>query len=58
MKRYAQTRGFAADGYLDLTRGQLLKLAPVIVPIRSHAGDHFVVFRGAVGGQAILAEAI
>jgi predicted double-glycine peptidase len=56
LKRYAETRGFAADGYAGLTTGQLLRLAPAIVPIRSHAGDHFVVFRGVVGGQAVLAD--
>jgi uncharacterized protein len=56
MKRLAEARGFSADGYADLSRGQLIKAAPAIVPIRSHAGDHFVVFRGVVRGQAILAD--
>jgi predicted double-glycine peptidase len=56
MKRYAVQRGFAADGYVSLTRGQLIRLAPAIVPIRSNGGDHFVVFRGVVGGEAILAD--
>ena len=56
LKRFAETRGFAADGYAGLTNGQLLRLAPAIVPIKSHSGDHFVVFRGVVGGQAVLAD--
>jgi hypothetical protein len=56
MKRYAETRGFAAEGYAELTRGQLLRLAPAIVPVRSHGGDHFVVFRGVTNGQAVLAD--
>ena len=56
MKRYAESRGLAADGYADMTTGQLLRAAPAIVPVASHAGDHFVVFRGVVHGQAILAD--
>jgi uncharacterized protein len=56
MKRYAQARGFEAEGYAGLTRGQLLRLAPAIVPIRSFGGDHFVVFRGVVNGQAVVAD--
>ena len=56
MKRYAESRGLAAEGYADLTAGQLLRAAPAIVPIRSHGGDHFVVFRGVVRGQAVLAD--
>src|SRR5688572_8872143 len=33
-----------------------MRLAPAIVPLRSHGGDHFVVFRGVVNGQAVLAD--
>jgi len=56
LKRFAESRGFAADGYAGLSTGQLLRLAPAIVPIESLAGDHFVVFRGVVRGQAVLAD--
>ena len=56
MKRYAESRGFAAEGYAGLTPGQLMRLAPAIVPIRSYGGDHFVVFRGVAAGQAVLAD--
>jgi len=56
MKRYAETRGHAAEGYAGLSAGQLMRLAPAVVPIRSHGGDHFVVFRGVVRGQAVLAD--
>ena len=56
LKRYATARGFAAEGYAGLTTGQLLRAAPAIVPVRSHRGDHFVVFRGVVNGQAVLAD--
>lgn len=56
LKRFAEARGFAADGYAGLTDGQLLRLAPAIVPIRSYTGDHFIVFRGVVDGQAVIAD--
>jgi predicted double-glycine peptidase len=56
MKRYAELRGFAAEGYADVSAGQLMRLAPAIVPIQSNSGDHFVVFRGVVNGQAVIAD--
>jgi uncharacterized protein len=56
LKRYAESRGFVAEGFAGLTPGQLLRIAPAIVPIRSNRGDHFVVFRGAVNGHAVLAD--
>ena len=56
MKRFAVQRGYTAEGYGGLTRGQLLRLAPVIVPMNRHGNGHFVVFRGAIGGQAVLAD--
>ena len=56
LKRYAESRGFVAEGFAGLSPGQLLRIAPAIVPIRSHRGDHFVVFRGAVNGHAVLAD--
>ncbi|HET7879869.1 MAG TPA: C39 family peptidase [Acetobacteraceae bacterium] len=56
LKRYAEARGFAADGYGELAPGDLPVLAPLIVPMRSRAGDHFVVVRGIAGGRVVLAD--
>lgn len=56
MKRYAEGSGFVADGYAKLSAAQLLKLAPAIVPMKLDGYDHFVVFRGIVRGQVLLAD--
>lgn len=56
MKRYAESRGFQAAGYAPLTVAHLLKMAPAIVPLHLDGYDHFVVFRGAAGGKAVLAD--
>jgi predicted double-glycine peptidase len=56
MKRYAESRGFAANGYAGLTLEKLARSAPMIVPVNLDGYDHFVVFRGVHGGRAILAD--
>jgi uncharacterized protein len=56
MKRYAESRGFQADGYARLSLEQLRKLAPLIVPVNLEGYDHFVVFRGVAAGRAVLAD--
>ena len=56
MKRYAETRGFAANGYARLTLQNLHKLAPLIVPVKLDGYDHFVVYRGMAAGHAVLAD--
>ncbi len=56
MKRYVETRGLKATGYGDVTMGQLLRIAPAIVPVRLEGVDHFVIFRGAARGRAVLAD--
>ncbi|HYC48212.1 MAG TPA: C39 family peptidase [Burkholderiales bacterium] len=56
MKRYAELRGFEADGYSGLTVANVGKLTPLIVPVRTDGYDHFVVLRGIAGGAAILAD--
>lgn len=56
MKRYAESRGFRADGYARLSLEDLRKLAPLIVPVNLEGYDHFVVFRGVAAGRAVLAD--
>jgi uncharacterized protein len=56
MKRYAESRGFQAEGYARLSLEQLRKLAPLIVPVNLEGYDHFVVFRGVAAGRAVLAD--
>jgi hypothetical protein len=56
LKRFAQSRGFEADGYEQMTLDHLKSSAPLIVPISSNGNAHFVVFRGAVGDRVVLAD--
>ena len=56
LKRYAESRGYEAEGYGNLTLADLTALGPSIVPLRLGYGDHFVVFRGAQGARVLLAD--
>jgi predicted double-glycine peptidase len=56
LKRYAQSRGFTADGYSDLTVDDLLTFGPTIVPIKIRGFSHFVIFRGMQGDRVLLAD--
>lgn len=56
LKRYAQSRGYEAEGYGDLTLADLTALGPSIVPLHLAYGDHFVVFRGVEGARVLLAD--
>ena len=56
LKRYAATQGLEATGYGGLGLDDLVAMAPVIVPIRSHGFRHFVVLRGRSGDRLLLAD--
>lgn len=56
MKRYAQRRGFDANGFGQLTLDNLRELAPLIVPLHLDGYDHFIVFRGVADGRAVFAD--
>jgi uncharacterized protein len=56
LKRYLQGRGYVGDGYAELAFGDLLDLAPAIVPVRLFTYDHFVIFRGVEAGRVVLAD--
>jgi predicted double-glycine peptidase len=56
MKRFAESRGFSADGYRDLSLEELLELESPIVPIVVHGYPHFVVVRGMRDGDIALAD--
>jgi uncharacterized protein len=56
LKRYAEARGYGADGFGNLSLEDLSSLAPAIVPLRLAYGNHFVVFRGAEGHRVLLAD--
>ena len=57
LKRFANSRGFDAEGYTDLSLQELVDFQmPAIVPLRLKGYDHFVVFRGVVGDRVLLAD--
>jgi uncharacterized protein len=56
MKRYAESRGFRAEGYRGLSLEELLKMKSPIVPIEAQGDPHFVVVRGLREGRVELAD--
>lgn len=56
LKRYVDGRGYQGIGYGKLTLDDLVKKAPIIVPINTWGYNHFVVFRGMKGNRVLLAD--
>jgi uncharacterized protein len=56
LKRYAERRGYAADGYAGVTLADLRQMGPAIVRVHINVYDHFVVFRGIQGDRVLLAD--
>ena len=56
LKRYAEARGFQADGYTNVSLADLVKLGPAIVPIQLDGYPHFVVFRARSGDRVLIAD--
>jgi uncharacterized protein len=56
LKRYAQARGFQADGYTGVSLDELVKLGPAIVPVVLDRYPHFVVFRALSGDRVLIAD--
>jgi uncharacterized protein len=56
LKRFASTRGLLATGYGNLALSDMLKLAPLIVPIRVRGFGHFIVVRGADEGRILIGD--
>jgi uncharacterized protein len=56
MKRYAESRGYAAEGYGKTSLEELAAMRSPIVPIVEYGSPHFVVVRGMRDGQVDLAD--
>lgn len=56
LKRYVDNRGYEGIGYGKLSLQDLIERAPIMVPIKLHGYNHFVVFRGAWGDRVLLAD--
>jgi predicted double-glycine peptidase len=56
MKRFVDSRGYEGIGYGQLDIDDLIKFAPIIVPVSPVGYNHFVVFRGILRDQVLLAD--
>jgi predicted double-glycine peptidase len=56
LKRFVDGRGYEGIGYGKMDLGDLIKNAPILVPINSAGYNHFVVFRGVAGNRVLLAD--
>ena len=56
MQEYAQARGYEAEGYGEMSLGDLLGMLPAIVPVQFHGYDHFVVVRAVRDGEVFFAD--
>jgi uncharacterized protein len=56
LQEFAEARGYAADGYGEVTLQDLAALVPAIVPIKLNGYDHFVVVRAVNGAFVQIAD--
>jgi len=56
LKRYVESRGYKGIGYGKLELEDLVKRAPVIVPVNTVGYNHFVIFQGVRGNRVLLAD--
>jgi uncharacterized protein len=56
LKRYAQAHGFRGEGFGRLDFDDLVKKAPIMVPIDALGYNHFVIFRGVMRGRVLLSD--
>lgn len=56
LKRFVEERGYQGVGLGRLTLSNLIRRAPVIVPVDLQGFPHFVVFRGATSKRVLLAD--
>jgi hypothetical protein len=56
LKRFVEGLGYEGVGLGRMTLPDLIKLAPIIVPMNLQGFPHFVVFRGATSNTVLLAD--
>jgi predicted double-glycine peptidase len=56
MKRFAETRGYSAAGFRNVSLEELLGMHSPIVPIDEYGDAHFVVVRGLREGKVDIAD--
>jgi predicted double-glycine peptidase len=56
LKRELVRRGYRADGYTEVSLGDLLGMTPAIVRLKRPEFDHFVIVRGTYRGRIVMAD--
>lgn len=57
LKRYVNAKGFEGRGYGAMSLEDIVAFSiPAILPVRIRDFDHFVVYRGRVGGRVLLGD--
>lgn len=56
MKRYVESRGYAAEGFRRLSVTELVAMKSPIVPIDEHGNAHFVVVRRRIADEVDIAD--
>jgi predicted double-glycine peptidase len=56
LKRYVDSRGYNGLGFGHMTVDDLVKRAPILVPINVFGFNHFVIFRGRMHNRVLLAD--
>ncbi|MBV8456451.1 MAG: C39 family peptidase [Acetobacteraceae bacterium] len=56
LKRYVDKHGYKGIGLGDMDFDDLLKYAPLMVPVNALGYNHFVIFRGVYGNRVVLAD--
>lgn len=56
LKRYVDLHGYTGLGFGHMTVDDLVKRAPILVPIHVFGYNHFVIFRGRLQNRVLLAD--
>ena len=56
LKRYVDSHGYRGVGYGKMTFADLVKKAPILVPVNFVGYNHFVVFRGMMKDKVLMAD--
>lgn len=56
LKRYVDARGYVGLGFGKLTLADLVRRAPILIPISVTGYNHFVIFRGQMGNRVLLTD--
>ena len=56
LKRYVDAKGYTGKGFGNMSIADLVRRAPILVPINIRGYNHFVVFRGKLEDRVLLGD--